>query len=96
MKHTEGNFRGHKKFNLYYQCWLPDREPGAILVVAHGMAEHSGRYVNLANYFVPKGYAVYGLDHRGHGKSEGLRCYVEHFSDYLSDLATFFDIVRSE
>jgi len=96
MKHVEGNFRGYKKFNLYYQCWLPARKPKAILLVAHGMFEHSGRYVNLANYFVPKGYAVYGLDHRGHGKSEGLRGYVEHFSDYLNDLEAFFDIVRGE
>jgi len=96
MKHVEGNFRGYHKFNIYYQSWLPDRKPKAILVVAHGMAEHSGRYVNLANYFVSKGYAVYGLDHRGHGKSEGLRCDVEHFSDYLNDLDTFFDLIRSE
>jgi alpha-beta hydrolase superfamily lysophospholipase len=52
--------------------------------------------MNVVNYFVPKGYAVYGLDHRGHGRSEGLRGYVERFSYYLDDLKTFFDIVRSE
>ncbi len=66
------------------------------MLVAHGVCEHSGRYTNLVNYFVPKGYAVYGLDHQGHGRSEGLRGYVERFSDYLSDLKTFFDVVRRE
>lgn len=96
MEHKEGRFSGHKKVNLYYQCWLPAREPKAILLVVHGICEHSGRYTNLVNYFVPKGYAVYGLDHRGHGRSEGLRGYVERFSDYLDDFKTFFDIVRSE
>lgn len=96
MEHTEGKFRGHNRINIYYQCWRPDGEPRAILLVVHGMAEHSGRYTNLVNYFVPRGYAVYGFDHQGHGKSEGLRGYVERFSDYLNDLETFFDIVRGE
>lgn len=96
MKHTEGRFTGRKGLSLYYQCWLPATDPKAILLVVHGWAEHSGRYTNLGNYFVPKGYAICALDHRGHGKSEGLRGYVERFSDYLDDLKTFFDIVRSE
>ena len=96
MKHTEGKFRGHKNLNLYYQCWLPDGEPRAILLVIHGLAEHSGRYTNLVNYFLAKGYAVYSYDHRGHGKSEGLPGYVERFSDYLDDLETFFNMVRGE
>jgi len=96
MEHTEGRFRGYKNLSLYYQCWLPAKEPVAILLVAHGVCEHSGRYTNLVNYFVPKGYAVYALDHRGHGKSEGLRGYVKRFQDYLNDLKTFFDIVRGK
>lgn len=96
MEHTEGIFSGRKGLCLYYQCWLPSTDPKAILLVVHGWAEHSGRYTNLVNYFVPKGYAICALDHRGHGKSEGRRGYVERFSDYLDDLKTFFDIVRSE
>jgi alpha-beta hydrolase superfamily lysophospholipase len=96
MKHTEGRFTGRKGLSLYYQCWLPATDPKAILLVVHGWAEHSGRYTNLGNYFVSKGYAICALDHRGHGKSEGLRGFVERFSDYLDDLKTFFDIVRSE
>jgi alpha-beta hydrolase superfamily lysophospholipase len=94
MKHKEGRFKGLKNFSLYYQCWLPDGSPKAVLLVAHGLAEHSGRYKNLVNYFVPKGYAVYALDYRGHGRSEGMRSYVDRFSDYLADFKTFFDIVR--
>lgn len=96
MKHTEGKFKGRKDLNLYYQSWQPAQAPKAILLVVHGFAEHSGRYMNVVNYFVPKGYAVYGLDHRGHGRSDGLRGYVERFSYYLDDLKTFFDIVRGE
>jgi len=96
MEYREGKFRGYNKLNLYYQYWSPPADPKAILLVVHGLAEHSGRYANLANYFVPKGYVVYSYDHRGHGKSEGLPCYVERFADYLNDLKTFVDIVRHE
>jgi alpha-beta hydrolase superfamily lysophospholipase len=96
MKHKEGKFKGYKGLKLYYQCWLPDKKPKAVLLVAHGLAEHSARYKNLVDYFVPKGYAVYALDHRGHGKSEGTRSYVDNFNDYLIDLKTFFDVVRKD
>jgi acylglycerol lipase len=96
MKHTEGTFKGSKGHNLYYQCWLPDTKPKAVLLVVPGLAEHSGRYTNLVNYFVPRAYAVYSLDTQGHGKSEGVRCYVNKFSDYVDDLKIFFDIVHSK
>ncbi len=96
MKHVEGKFKGYKNLNLYYQCWLPSNEPKAVLLVVHGLAEHSGRYINIVNHFVPKGYAVYGFDQRGHGKSQGQRGYVERFSHFVSDLKTFSGIIRSK
>jgi alpha-beta hydrolase superfamily lysophospholipase len=96
MRHTEGKFTGRNNFSLYRQAWLPDGIPVAVLVLVHGIAEHSGRYSNLVNYFVPKGYAVYSFDLRGHGKSEGIRSYVERFSYYLDDLKIFCNIVREE
>ena len=94
MQHKEGNFKGQKNLTLYYQSWLPEQTPKAILLIVHGLAEHSGRYMNSVEYFVPKGYAVYGYDQRGHGKSEGARCYVDRFSDYIADLHTFLTMVR--
>jgi alpha-beta hydrolase superfamily lysophospholipase len=96
MRHTEGKFLGRKNLNLYYQSWSPDGIPIAVLVVVHGLAEHSGRYANLVNYFVPRGYAVCSFDLRGHGKSEGTRGYVERFSYYVDDLKTFCDKVCNE
>ncbi len=96
MEHIEGKFTGYKNLSLYYQTWLPANEPRAVLLVVHGLAEHSGRYMNLVNHFVPRGYAVYSFDQRGHGKSPGRRGYVERFSYFVSDLEAFLGVVRSK
>ena len=94
MKHQEGVFMGVRKTSLYYQGWLPEGEIRAVLLVVHGLAEHSGRYMNLVNRFVPLGYAVYGIDHIGHGRSEGRRLYVDRFVDFTEPLGTYADMVR--
>ena len=95
MKHLEGQFNGVGNLNLYYQSWLPADEPKAILLVVHGLAEHSGRYSNLVNYLVPREYAVYGFDQRGHGKSDGVKGYVDRFSHFVDDLDIFLRLVHS-
>jgi len=50
--------------------------------------------MNVVNHFVPSGYAVYGIDHIGHGKSDGERVYVERFQDYTKTLKKYFDMIR--
>jgi len=95
MTHQEGFFKGVREHNIYHQCWLPEEEPRAVFLVVHGLGEHSGRYMNLVHHFVPLKYAVYALDHLGHGRSEGTRMYVDRFEDYTETLLTFLDMVRS-
>jgi len=94
MKHQEGFFKGVREANIYYQSWLPEGELKAVLLIIHGLAEHSGRYGNVVNHFVPLGYAVYGIDHLGHGKSEGRRVHVERFDDYTNTLKVYFDMIQ--
>jgi acylglycerol lipase len=94
MKHQEGFFTGVQGTKLYYQRWLPDGQPKAALVIVHGLAEHSGRYGNLVDQLVPRGYALFGIDHVGHGKSEGQRLYVANFAEYTDSLKIFVDWVR--
>ncbi|MDY6791897.1 MAG: alpha/beta hydrolase [Thermodesulfobacteriota bacterium] len=94
MKHQDGKFKGVRDTNIYYQYWLPEGEPKAILIVVHGLAEHSGRYMNVVNHMVPSGYAVYTMDHIGHGKSDGKRAYVKRFRDYTKTLKSYFDMIR--
>jgi len=93
VKHQEGFLKGVRGANIYFQNWLPEGDPKAVLLVIPGLAEHSGRYVNVVNHFVPLGYAVYGIDHLGHGKSEGKRVYVKQFDDFTDPLKSYFDMI---
>ena len=62
--------------------------------MSHGFAEHSGRYVHFAEYFLKHGYSVYVPNHRGHGKSEGERAFVNKFDDFVLDLKKFIEQVK--
>ena len=95
MKHQEGFFEGVNGRRLYHQSWLPDGEVRAALLVVHGLAEHGGRYMNLVDRFVPQGYALYAIDHVGHGRSEGQRLYVERFADYVTPLQSLLGVIRA-
>jgi len=55
--------------NIYAEVWVPDGEPQAVIQIAHGMAEHIGRYKHFAQFLVKKNYVVVMNDHAGHGKS---------------------------
>lgn len=67
---------------LHVQKWLPDDDPKAIILLVHGYAEHAGRYQYFAEHCVAKGYAVFAVDHWGHGRSDGTPGYVPAFSVY--------------
>lgn len=96
MTHAEGGLGAVAGSSLYFQSWKPGHAPEAALLIAHGLAEHSGRYQHFAKFFVNRGYAVFALDYPGHGKSGGDRCHVRRFSDYTDSISLLLDRVRDE
>ena len=86
MIHDEKTFTSEKDATIYYQSWKPDGAPRSAIVVVHGLAEHSGRYERFARHFVEHGFAVFALDHPGHGRSSGTPGHVGRFSEYLESL----------
>jgi alpha-beta hydrolase superfamily lysophospholipase len=54
---------------VYVHCWQARTPPRAIVQIAHGLAEHGGRYARLAEALTGAGYGVYANDHRGHGRT---------------------------
>jgi acylglycerol lipase len=95
MQTASGTLSGVRGSRIYTQSWLPDGPPRAALLLVHGLSEHCGRYQNVVNHVVPLGYAVYGIDHIGHGQSEGQREYVDRFDDFTRTLKIYFDQVRA-
>ncbi|TFF96880.1 MAG: alpha/beta hydrolase [Promethearchaeota archaeon] len=96
MEHIESEFEGQKGLTIYYQAWLPDEKPKAVIHLVHGFGEHSGRYGNVVEKLVPMGYAIYADDHRGHGKSEGIENYVESFEYFIEDEKKLYDIIKEK
>jgi alpha-beta hydrolase superfamily lysophospholipase len=89
VEHVDGRFAGVEGVELYWQGWLPDAAPRGVLLICPGMGEHSGRYATVVDTLRPDGWAVYGLDHRGHGRSGGVRVHVRRYADFLADFDTF-------
>jgi alpha-beta hydrolase superfamily lysophospholipase len=54
---------------LFLYRWLPSDPTKAVVQIAHGLAEHAGRYATLAEALNRAGYGVYAHDHRGHGRT---------------------------
>jgi acylglycerol lipase len=92
---TEGSFEGVEGVKIFTREWQPAGKPRAVVVISHGLNAHSGLYEWAAQQFTSNGLAVYALDHRGRGHSEGERFFVKRFADWTNDLATCIDIVKT-
>ncbi|UCF20609.1 MAG: lysophospholipase [Gemmatimonadota bacterium] len=81
-------FSGSGGIRLHYRCWdVP--QPRAVVIICHGLGEHSGRYEELARDLARAGLSSFALDHRGHGRSDGRRGHVRRFTRYVHDLEKF-------
>lgn len=63
----------------------PSGSPKAAIVLVHGMGEHFGRYQQLVAFFNSIGYAVIGMDLRGHGTSQGKPGHIDHYEQLMDD-----------
>jgi alpha-beta hydrolase superfamily lysophospholipase len=93
-------FTDRDGIDIHYRRWLPPGTPKAIVEIAHGASEHSGRYERFATFLASNGYAVYAVDHRGHGetaKSTGVGKGGERgWQGIVDDLDELRDLARRE
>jgi alpha-beta hydrolase superfamily lysophospholipase len=86
---------------LLVNHWHSESLPKAVVMIAHGMAEHSARYARLAESLVADGFAVYALDQRGHGRT-AARGVLGHYADsdgwskVVGDLASLNHHIRQQ
>jgi alpha-beta hydrolase superfamily lysophospholipase len=93
MAHSESMHTARDGSSLYWQEWIPEGEPRAVIVLIHGLGEHSGRYGHLADRFLAENIAVFTQDNRGHGKTPGGRGVVD-FGKAVDDVGELLDEAR--
>jgi acylglycerol lipase len=96
VTHETGHFQGVGGNDIYWQTWLPEGNPRAVVVLAHGASEHSGRYAWTAEQLAARGYGVYALDHRGHGRSSGSRALIDRVENAVADIGTVVERATHE
>lgn len=79
---------------LKMYCWGARPEPNAILLFAHGMLEHAGRYADWGEEMARRGWTVIAVDHAGHGQSDGERIWVDRLSDLIDDFNEVADRIK--
>jgi acylglycerol lipase len=96
VKHRTGHFNGAGGVRIFWQAWLPEAEPRGVVAMAHGASEHSARYAWTGEQLAERGYALYALDHRGHGQSAGARAVIDRVDNAVADLSELVAIAAAE
>jgi alpha-beta hydrolase superfamily lysophospholipase len=95
VRRSESHTSGDQGPSLFRRSWVaPD--PCRVFVLVHGFGEHSGRYEHVGAWFAARGCAVHAFDLRGHGRSQGVRCHLHHFTELVDDLERILARTRGE
>lgn len=103
MKQSEFRLTGKYDQSIHVSKWISEeKKPKAVVQLAHGMAEHIARYSGFAQKLVDAGYAVFGNDHRGHGKTAESMENIGYFADadgfnvVVEDMKLLTDTIKQE
>lgn len=91
----EETFAGSGGLNIFFRSWRPNGNARGVVVIVPGFNSHSGYYNWVAQELTASGLAVYAIDLRGRGRSDGERFYVQTFADYVSDAAALVKLAKS-
>jgi len=76
---------------LFGQSWKADNDSEKLIILVHGLGEHSSRYEHWAVLFSKKGYSFLTMDLHGHGRSEGKRGHIKSLDILLDDIDLLLD-----
>ena len=86
---------GADGLRIFFRSLHPKEKPRAVVIIVPGFNAHSGYYAWVAEQFAATGLAVYAVDLRGRGNSDGERFYVNDFEDYVSEVASVVALAKS-
>jgi alpha-beta hydrolase superfamily lysophospholipase len=87
--------QGESGLNIFFRSLRPKTKARAVVIIVPGFNAHSGYYAWVAEQFVAEAFAVYAVDLRGRGSSDGERFYVDNFEDYVKDVEAVVKVARS-
>ena len=92
---SEERIPGNDGLRLFVRTWQPSGKARAVVVIVPGFNAHSGYYGWVARELTAAGLAVYAVDLRGRGNSDGERFFVQKFEDYENDVASTVALAKS-
>lgn len=90
MSHSSAVVGGVNDLKIFRQEWLPET-PKAVVVLVHGLGEHSSRYTHVAEAFNAAGIAILSMDLPGHGQTSGIRGHIANIDIVLDMLSVRLD-----
>ena len=90
----EENYTSTGGVRVHFRSWLPGGAPRGVVAICHGVNSHGGQHAWTAEQLAARGFAVYAVDLRGRGKSEGERFYVEDVAEYAADIGGVIVIAK--
>lgn len=91
----EERIAGAGGIGLFVRSWRPKGTAHGAVAIVPGFNSHSGYYGWAAEQFASRGIAVYAVDLRGRGRSDGERFFVESFGDYVNDVKSMVTLAKS-
>ena len=95
-RYEEFHVAGWADTELFASSMRGDADPRGTVLISHGYGEHSGRHIKFMEALSRAGWDSISFDHRGHGKSEGLRGLILRMKHMSRDIDTFVNRIRSE
>ncbi|KAI3773154.1 hypothetical protein L6452_04357 [Arctium lappa] len=97
VEYQEEYIRNSRGVQLFTCRWLPISSPKALVFLCHGYGMECSDFMKgcgtkLASY----GYAVFGIDYEGHGRSMGARCYIKKFDHIVNDCSNYFKYISGQ
>ncbi|XP_042430211.1 monoacylglycerol lipase-like [Zingiber officinale] len=90
-------FEGTRRRALFCRSWMPmSGDLRGIMLIIHGLNEHSGRYAHFAKQLMACNFGVYAMDWIGHGGSDGLHGYVPSLDHVVEDTGKFLEKIKSQ